>query len=309
MEKERLKALVEKLGDKYSDVLGIALSSKHDEEIFKWFLAAVLFGAPITETSVVRTYKCFEKRDVLSPNKILETGWNGLVEILDEGGYTRYDFKTADKLLEVMKNLKAKYGGSLNNLHDEAKDALDLEKRLKDLGKGIGDVTVSIFLRDLRGVWHKADPKPTPLVILAAKKLGITKTDDPKQALKELKAFWRKNKISGKSFVNFETALLRFGKDLRRKEREDSKSAKQGFNRSQLFSLGRSLVITSTGQPRGKLIFFCHSLPIAMSANTPEISALALWTRLTRAACVSPVLIMSSTMRMLSLLLIAFFGR
>jgi endonuclease III len=218
MEKERLKTLVEKLGEKYSDVLGIKLSSRRDEEIFKWFLAAVLFGAPITETSVIKTYKCFEKRGVLSPNRILETGWNGLVEILDEGSYTRYDFKTADKLLEVMKNLNAKYEGSLNKLHDEAKDSLDLEKRLKQLGKGIGDVTVSIFLRDLRGKWQKADPKPTPLVILAAKRLGIIKTEDPKQALRELKAFWRKNKIRGKSFVNFETALLRFGKDLRRKE-------------------------------------------------------------------------------------------
>jgi hypothetical protein len=34
-----------------------------------------------------------------------------------------------------------------------------------------------------------------------------------------LKSFWRKNKVAGKTFVNFETALLRFGKDLRRKEK------------------------------------------------------------------------------------------
>ena len=156
---------------------------------------------------------------MLTPNKILETGWNGLVEILDEGSYTRYDFKTASKLLEVMGNLNTKYSGSLNKLHEDATDSLDLEKRLKKLGKGIGDVTVSIFLRDLRGVWRKADPKPTPLVILAAKRLGIIETENPKQALRELKVFWRKNKIAGNSFVNFETALLRHGKDLRRKEK------------------------------------------------------------------------------------------
>ena len=42
-------------------------------------------------------------RGVLSPSKILETGWDGLVEILDEGGYTRYDFKTATKILEIAK--------------------------------------------------------------------------------------------------------------------------------------------------------------------------------------------------------------
>ncbi len=219
MEKKALESLVTNLGKRYSEVLKVNLASKDDKEIFKWFLASVLFGAPITETSVIKTYRCFKKREVLTPNKIIETGWNGLVQILDEGSYTRYDFKTADKLLDVMGNLNTRYGGSLSKLHEDAADSLDLEKRLKELGKGIGDVTVSIFLRDLRGVWHKADSKPTPLVILAAKRLGIVETENPEQALRELKAFWRENKIAGKSFVNFETALLRYGKDLRRKER------------------------------------------------------------------------------------------
>ncbi|MFX0196358.1 MAG: hypothetical protein ACFFCW_09575 [Candidatus Hodarchaeota archaeon] len=219
MERKALESLVKNLGERYSDVLEINLVNKDAKEIFKWFLASVLFGAPITETSVIKTYQCFKKRGVLTPNKILETGWNKLVEILDEGGYTRYDFKTADKLLEVMGNLNTKYGGSLNKLHDNTEDSLDLEKRLKELGKGIGDVTVSIFLRELRGVWCNADPKPTPLVILAAKRLGIIETENPEQASRELKAFWIENKIAGNSVVNFETALLRYGKDLRRKEK------------------------------------------------------------------------------------------
>lgn len=219
MDRKTLEYLVKNLGKRYSEVLKIDLASKDDKEIFKWFLASILFGAPITETSVIKTYMCFKKREVLKPNKILETGWNGLVEILDEGSYTRYDFKTATKLLEVMGNLNTKYEGSLNKLHDQAESSLDLEKRLKKLGKGIGDVTVSIFLRDLRSIWRKADPKTTPLVILAAKRLGIIETENPEQALIELKAFWRQNKIAGNSFVNFETALLRYGKDLRRKKR------------------------------------------------------------------------------------------
>ena len=150
MERNALESLVKNLGERYSEVLKIKLASKDDKEIFKWFLASVLFGAPITETSVIKTYRCFKKREVVTLTKILETGWNVLVEILDEGGYTRYDFKTADKLLEVIGNLNTKYGGCLNKLHDDATDSLDLEKRLKELGKGIGDVTVGIFLRELQ---------------------------------------------------------------------------------------------------------------------------------------------------------------
>jgi len=217
VKKQDLATLVKKFGQKYSELLGINVERGDDEEVFKWFLAAVLFGVPITETSVVKTYKCFEKHAVLTPEKIIKTGWQGLVEILDEGSYTRYDYKTADKLLEVMGNLKTKYGGSLKILHEKAANSLDLEKRLKELGKGIGDITVSIFLRELRSIWTKADPKPTPLVILAAKNLRIIRSESPEKAKKELVEFWEKNKVEGMSFVNFETALLRLGKDMRRK--------------------------------------------------------------------------------------------
>jgi len=220
MKLEVLKALVENFGQKYSEILHIDLSSRKDEEIFKWFLASVLFGAPITEGAVIKTYNCFQKYDVLTPKQILQTGWDGLVRILDEGSYTRYDFKTADKLLEVMKNLTEKYNGSLNVLYNQAFDTEDLEKRLKDLGKGIGDVTVSIFLRELRDIWEKADPKPTTLVVLAAKNLGIIEKEAmAENVLKQLKDFWSKNKVAGKSFINLETALLRLGKDFCRKEK------------------------------------------------------------------------------------------
>ena len=218
MKQEALKTLLERFGQKYSEVLGIRLETASDSEVFKWFLASILFGAPITESSVIKTYRRFEEYKVLAPEKILETGWDGLVKILDEGGYTRYDFKTADKLLLVMGNLEKEYNGSLNLLHQRASDSADLENRLKQLGKGIGDMTISIFLRDLRGIWKKADPKPTPLVILAASNMGIIKTEQPQKAVEEMKMFWDRNKIAGYSFVNFETALLRFGKGLRRKK-------------------------------------------------------------------------------------------
>jgi len=219
MKRESLKVLVENCGQKYSESLSINLKDEADEEIFKWFLASVLFGAPITETSVIKTYKCFQKYDVLTPKGILEAGWDGLVKILDEGSYTRYDFKTADKLLEVVRNLMENYDGSLNLLHSKASDTRDLEKKLKNLGKGIGDVTISIFLRELRDIWEKARPDPTSLVIVAAKNLGIMSKETFGNALNELEGFWAKNKVAGKSFINFETALLRLGKDFCRKRK------------------------------------------------------------------------------------------
>ncbi len=206
MNARELDALVKKHGARYSKLLGIDVDSGRDSEVFKWFLASILFGARIGERIAVRTFKQFESEGVVSAKKILETGWDGLVGILDAGGYTRYDFKTADKLLEVMGSLESAYGGSLNRLHSLSKNSVDLEKRIKELGKGIGDVTASIFLRELRGAWKKAEPKPTPLELDAAKKLGIR---DLSSLLK---------KLPSKKAVALETALVRVGKELRRKK-------------------------------------------------------------------------------------------
>ena len=218
MKTERLEALVANLGDKYSEALDIDLSLARNEEVFKWFLVSVFFGAPITESAVIKTYGCFRKHKVLTPKRILATGWDGLVKILDAGSYARYDFKTADKLLLVMTNLIEKYGGSLTKLHDQALGSRDLEKRIKELGKGIGNVTASIFLRELRGIWSKADPYPTPMVVEAAKQLGIVyQNAGPENSLRQMKVFWSRNPVRGRSFVNFETALLRLTKDYVRK--------------------------------------------------------------------------------------------
>jgi endonuclease III len=218
---EVIKVLLKNLGQKFSGYLNIELSSGNSGEIFKWFLASILFGARISETIVINTYKQFEKENVLSAQKIIDTGWDGLVRILDNGGYVRYDFKTATKLLEIMGTLKELYQGDLNKLHGEAKDSSDLEKRLKNLGKGIGDVTVNIFSRELRGIWQKADPLPSDLVILSARNLRLisSKPKSKKEILNELRILYQKNKVKGKDFVDLEAALLRLGKDFCRKER------------------------------------------------------------------------------------------
>lgn len=219
-----VRTLVNNFGEKFSVGHGINLKSRSSDEVLKWFFASILFGTRINETIVINTYHEFEKRKVLTPEKILATGWDGLVDILDAGGYVRYDFKTATKLLEVMKTLKEEYSGDLNELHNQAVNPRDLERRIKGLGKGIGDVTANIFLRELRGIWTKADPLPTELVILAARKLHLTKLagcdeKEREEILRALKAIWNKNKVRDMDFANFEAALVRLGRDYCRKKR------------------------------------------------------------------------------------------
>src|SRR3989304_5871559 len=110
MMKKMIKKLINSIGGRFSRELGIDLSKGNSTEIFKWFLASKLFGARIGTHIAINTYKEFERRGVITPGKILQTGWDGLVGILDDGGYVRYDFFAATKLLGIMKNLKEHYG-------------------------------------------------------------------------------------------------------------------------------------------------------------------------------------------------------
>ena len=150
-----------------------------------------------------------------SARKVVDTGWDGLVKVLDEGGYTRYDFKTADKLLDVCGRLLSEYGGDLNALHEAASGPDDLQLRLMALGKGIGEITVNIFLRELRGIWPKARPPLSPLALQAAKNLGLIRRGEA--PLASLTNAWGKG-VPGRDFRDLEAALVQMGIEIRRKK-------------------------------------------------------------------------------------------
>jgi hypothetical protein len=204
-------------GGRYASALGIDLGGGRASEVFKWFLASILYGARISQGTAAQTYREFVRARVLSPRTILKTGWDGLVQILDRGGYVRYDFKTATKLLLVCESLMKDYGGDLNALHAAARDARDLERRVMALGKGIGEVTAGIFLRELRGVWSKADPAASELALAGARDLGFIprRLRGRSAAIRRLRGAWRAAPVRGFCFADFEAALVRHGIGLR----------------------------------------------------------------------------------------------
>lgn len=162
-----------KLGKLYSEELGIKLKSKKESEVFKWFLASILFGHRISENIAARTYREFVNEKILTTGAILCAGWDKLVRVLDKGGFVRYDFSTADRLLAVSKMLNEKYSGKITNIHSTSASPKDLEQRLQEF-IGIGPVTANIFLRELRTVWKKSDPEPLPVIKRIAKRMKVT---------------------------------------------------------------------------------------------------------------------------------------
>jgi len=153
----------------YSQELGLDLTKPEDR--FKWFMASILFSKRISSDIAKRTYRQFEMEGIVTPEAIINNGYNKLVEVLDAGGYVRYDFSTASNLLEMAKKLKQQYG-SLDNLYLQASDGKDLERKLTEF-KGVGPTTVNIFLRELKSIWKKANPPASPLAKKVIGKLGM----------------------------------------------------------------------------------------------------------------------------------------
>ncbi|MFI5058296.1 MAG: DNA methylase [Candidatus Acidiferrales bacterium] len=134
--------------------LGIDLRSKREEELFKWFLACLLFGKPIQTEIAEQAYRELVAARLTSPAAILQAGWDKLVLLLDQAHYVRYDFSTATKILEVCKELKRGYG-TVKNLVAQAKTTSELSQKLQEF-KHIGPVTTRIFLRDVQPVWYRS---------------------------------------------------------------------------------------------------------------------------------------------------------
>ena len=212
---EVVAVLTERMAGRFSAELGLTLAPDRPNDLFLWFLAALLYGTRISGTIVAQTHSEFVRRGLVTPEKILKAGWDKLVVVLDAGGYARYDFKTATKLLEVMRHLVDQYHGELNQLHQAAKDPRDLERRLKALGKGIGEVTVQIFLRELRDLWPKARPELSHLAVLAAQDLRLLSPGAARRGgsqVETLMHLWNERERKNRTFSDFEAALVRLGR-------------------------------------------------------------------------------------------------
>jgi len=150
---KRTRPMIKKAS--YARRLRIDLASKNEEELFKWFLACLLFGKPIQTEIAERAYQELVAARLTSPDAVLRAGWDKLVSLLDRAHYVRYDFSTASKLLEVSEEVKRRHG-TLTNLLAQAKTAAGLSRMLQEF-KHIGPVTVRIFLREVRPIWYRKE--------------------------------------------------------------------------------------------------------------------------------------------------------
>jgi len=118
-----------------------------DDDMFRWFLLAYLFGKPIQSTVAAQTWQLFIDRQLDTPWAILNLPPRQLVHLLDEGKYTRYDEVMTKALRICMQQLIDNYDGSLTLMYEQSENEDEFSKQLQRL-YGVGPKTAEIFMRE-----------------------------------------------------------------------------------------------------------------------------------------------------------------
>jgi len=118
-----------------------------ENDLFRWFLLTYLLGKPIQSTVAVKTWKLFIDRKFDAPWLILQLSDRKLVQLLHQGGYTRYQHVMTHALKTAMQQLVDFYDGSLYIMIEASIDEDELSKRLQTL-YGVGPKTAEIFMRE-----------------------------------------------------------------------------------------------------------------------------------------------------------------
>lgn len=165
------RRVVTVLGGRYSAELGINVDAG-DAEIERWFLAATLFGTRISARIAERTFRELAAAGLARIGQVRKMPEAELVGLLDAGGYARYDFRTAARLLKLSEVVSDRFAGNVASISHMCPSYPELHAVLDAL-PGWGDVTIRLFLRELRGVWPGAQPPLDERAAAAARHLGL----------------------------------------------------------------------------------------------------------------------------------------
>jgi hypothetical protein len=167
------RALLDRHGRTYAEELGIKLAKPSPSNLFQLLCASVLYSARIDARIATQAAKNLKRRGWRTARAMADSTWSQRVDALNDAGYTRYQERTATMLGDLAEHLLERWNGDLRGLRDEAERDPSRERKLLKEAKGLGDVGVDIFFREVQVAWDELAPFADRRALDAARRLRL----------------------------------------------------------------------------------------------------------------------------------------
>lgn len=144
--------------------------------LFRLLVLALLSSARISSSIALDAARALSRQGWRTARRMADAGWEDRAGVLNRAGYARYDERTSTMLHDTAELLLDRYGGDLRRLRDRAERRPEAERRLLKECKGIGDVGVDIFFREVQRSWTELQPFADRRSLRAAGRLGLPTT-------------------------------------------------------------------------------------------------------------------------------------
>lgn len=164
--------LLDRYPRSYAEQLGIR-SLTTPSPLFRLLVMALLMSARIRASIALDAARALSQQRWTTAQRMADATWEQRTRVLNHAGYARYDERTATMLGDTAALLLDRYGGDLRGLRDAAERDPEAERRLLKQCKGIGDVGVDIFFREVQRTWAELHPYADGRALRAADRLGL----------------------------------------------------------------------------------------------------------------------------------------
>ncbi|MCL7491776.1 endonuclease [Streptomyces sp. MCA2] len=166
------RTLLERHGETFAAQSGIRLGNT-PQPLYQVLVLAGLLSARIRASVAVAAARALFDAGLRTPRRMAEATWQQRVDALGEGGYRRYDERTATQLGDGATLLQDTYRGDLRRMREEAGgDTAALRGALRKV-PGLGPAGCDIFLREVQGVWTELAPYLDAKAVQGAGRLGL----------------------------------------------------------------------------------------------------------------------------------------
>ncbi|WP_327179698.1 endonuclease [Streptomyces sp. NBC_01335] len=169
--------LLDTYGRTYAEEAGIRLRDT-PQPLYQLLVLSLLLSARIRASVAVAAARALFADGMRTPRRMADATWQQRVDALGEGGYRRYDERTATQLGDGALLLLDDYAGDLRKLRREADgDTAVLWAGLRRL-PGLGPTGADIFVREVQAVWPQTRPYVDAKALQGAERLGLPASAD-----------------------------------------------------------------------------------------------------------------------------------